>query len=86
MTETEWLFSEIRRQFGDRPLRTEVHDWLLNHQWEIMKHMFPGCEGLLNSVTDDTYDRIVEDLVTDEFGDGLAERLIDLGVDLREDE
>ena len=86
MTETEWLYGEIRKRFGDRPLRTEVHDWLINHQWEIMTHMFPGCGDLLHSVTDDTYDMIVEDLVKDDFGDGLAERLIENEFDLQEDE
>lgn len=86
MTATDWLFGEIRKQFGDELVREKVHDWLLNHQWEIMIHMFPGCEDLLNSVSDDTYDRIVEDLVKDDFGDGLAEKLIDLEFNLQEEE
>lgn len=86
MTETKWLFEEIRKQFGDKPSRGDVHDWLLNNQWEIMKHMFPGCGELLHAVSDDTYDNIVGDLVKDDFGDGLAERLIDLEFDIQEDE
>ena len=86
MTETEWLFENIRKEFGNRPVRSEVHDWLFTHQWEIMKHMFPGCEELLQSLSDDTYDRVVEDLVKDDFGDGLAERLIEDEFDLQEEE
>ena len=86
MAETEWLFSEIRRQFGNEPLRSDVCDWLINHQWEIMQHMFPGCDELLCSVSDDTYDAIVDDLVKGRYDDGLAYQLIDCEFCIREDE
>lgn len=87
MTETEWLYGEIRKRFGDKPLRAEVWDWLVCNQWEVLKHMFPGCEDLLCSVSDDTYDNIFDDLVRGMYDDeALAQRLIELEFDLQEDE
>ena len=86
MTEIEWLYNEVRKQFGDKPLREDVSDWLVCHQWEVLQHMFPGCENLLHAVSDDTYDMVVGDLVKDDFGDGLAERLIEDEFDLQDGE
>ena len=86
MVETEWLFQEIRKRFGDKPLRAEVWEWLVCNQWEVLKHMFPGCGEILQSVSDDTYDNIIDDLVRGEYDEALAQRLIDLEFDLQEDE
>lgn len=86
MTETEWLYNEVLRTFGEHPTRGEVHDWLFNNQWEVLKHMFPGCEELLESVDDFTYEQIVADLVASEYDTALAEELVEAEIGLAEDE
>ena len=87
MAETEWLFNEIRKKFGDKPLRAEVWDWLVCHQWEVLQHMFPGCHDLLYAISDVTYDNIVDDLVRSDYDDdALAQRLIEDEFELQEDE
>ena len=86
MTETEWLFEEIRKQFGEHPTHGEVHEWLFNNQWQVLKHMFPGCEDLLESVDDSTYELIVADLVVSEYDTALAEELLDDGVGFADEE
>ena len=86
MTETEWLYSEVRKRFGDRPVRAEVHDWLFCNQWKVLKHMFPGCEGLLESVGDSTYEQIVDDLVAGEYDTALAEELVGTEIGFADEE
>ncbi len=86
MAETEWLFEEVRKTFGEHPTRGEVHDWLFNNQWQVLKHMFPGCGEMLQALSDDTYDMVVDDLVVGEYDAALAERLLDDRVGFADEE
>ena len=88
MVETEWLYSEIRERFGDKPLRAEVWEWLNDNTWEVLKHMFPGCEDLLESVSEDIYYDLADELIVEDYDNcALAQELIKQEFDLQgEDE